>query len=60
MQRQVMQCVFPQMWSTTQNWAHPPGQPMHAKYARPNSVVVSQKTIHALLTMHVLPMSLCY
>ena len=35
MQRQVMQCVFPQMWSTTQNWAHPPGQPMHAKFAHP-------------------------
>ena len=40
MQRQVMQCVFPQMWSTTQNkdkqnWAHPPGQPMHAKYVHP-------------------------
>ena len=30
MQRQVMQCVFPHMWFTTQNqdkqnWAHPPG-----------------------------------
>ena len=40
MQRQIMQCVFPQMWSTTlnqekQNWAHPPGQPMHAKFAHP-------------------------
>ena len=47
MQRQVMQCAFPQMWSTTQNqdkqnWAHPPGQPIHAKFAHPNSVVVSQ------------------
>ena len=36
MQLQVMQCVFPQMWSTTQdqdkqNWAHLPGQPMQDK-----------------------------
>ena len=43
-----MQCVFPQMWSTTlnqekPNWAHPPGQPMHAKFAHPpNSMVVSK------------------
>ena len=40
MQRQVMQCVFPQMWSTTQNqdrqnWAHLPGQPMQGKFAQP-------------------------
>ena len=43
MQRQIMQCVFPQMWSTTQNqdkqnWAHPPGQPMHAKFAHPQTL----------------------
>ena len=43
MQRQIMQCVFPQMWSTTQNqdkqnWAHLPGQPMHAKFAHPRTL----------------------
>ena len=40
MQRQVMQCVFPQMWSTTQNqdkknWAHLPGQPIQGKFSQP-------------------------
>ena len=42
MQRQVMQCVFPQMWSATQNQdkqnlAHLPGQPMHAAVSQDNS-----------------------
>ena len=37
------QCVFPQMWSTTQNqdkqnWAHLPGQPMHAKFSHPQTL----------------------